>query len=56
MPDMSLIQSMLFAPADRPDRFAHGPASRADRLIGVSMPGDITIKPDCAETASRPRP
>jgi citrate lyase beta subunit len=43
MPDLSLIRSLLFTPADRPDRFAHGPSSGADGVIldledGVGLP------------------
>ena len=43
MPDLSLIRSLLFTPADRPDRFAKGPASGADGVIldledGVGLP------------------
>src|SRR5262245_34212304 len=33
MPDLSLMRSLLFTPADRPDRFAHGPSSGADGAI-----------------------
>jgi citrate lyase beta subunit len=43
MPNISLIRSVLFTPADRPDRFAHGPASGADGAVldledGVGIP------------------
>jgi (S)-citramalyl-CoA lyase len=43
MSDLSLIRSLLFTPADRPDRFAKGPASGADGAIidledGVGLP------------------
>ena len=43
MPDLSLIRSLLFTPADRPDRFPHGPTSGADGAIldledGVGLP------------------
>src|SRR6516165_3704280 len=43
MPDLSHIRSLLFTPADRPDRFAKGPASGADGVIldledGVGFP------------------
>jgi (S)-citramalyl-CoA lyase len=43
MPDLSLIRSLLFTPADRPDRFGHGPRSGADGVIldledGVGLP------------------
>jgi citrate lyase beta subunit len=43
MPDLSLIRSLLFTPADRPDRFAHGPSSGADGAVldledGVGLP------------------
>jgi (S)-citramalyl-CoA lyase len=43
MPDLSLIRSLLFTPADRPDRFCHGPRSGADGVIldledGVGLP------------------
>src|SRR5262252_9817713 len=43
MPDLSLIRSLLFTPADRPDRVAHGPSSGADGVIldledGVGLP------------------
>jgi (S)-citramalyl-CoA lyase len=33
MADLSLIRSLLFTPADRPDRFPHGPTSGADGVI-----------------------
>jgi len=44
MTDLSLIRSILFTPADRPDRFAHGPASGADGAVldledGVGLSG-----------------
>src|SRR5262249_37065075 len=43
MQDLSFVRSLLFTPADRPDRFAKGPASRADGVIldledGVGLP------------------
>ncbi|MBV8616518.1 MAG: CoA ester lyase [Acetobacteraceae bacterium] len=43
MPDLSLVRSLLFTPADRPERFAKGPASGADGVIldledGVGLP------------------
>jgi citrate lyase beta subunit len=43
MPDLSLIRSLLFTPADRPDRFAHGPSCGTDGVIldledGVGLP------------------
>jgi citrate lyase beta subunit len=43
MTDLSFIRSLLFTPADRPDRFAHGPTSGADGVIldledGVGLP------------------
>jgi len=43
MPNISLIRSMLFTPADRPDRFARGPGSGADGAVldledGVGIP------------------
>src|SRR5262245_694424 len=43
MPDLSLMRSLLFTPADRPERFAHGPSSGADGVIldledGVGLP------------------
>jgi citrate lyase beta subunit len=43
MLDLSLIRSLLFTPADRPDRLPHGLASRADGVIldledGVGLP------------------
>ena len=43
MLDLSLVRSLLFTPADRPDRFAKGPASGADGVIldledGVGLP------------------
>jgi len=43
MNDLSLIRSLLFTPADRPDRFAKGPSSGADGVIldledGVGLP------------------
>jgi citrate lyase beta subunit len=43
MQDLSFLRSLLFTPADRPDRFAKGPASRADGVIldledGVGLP------------------
>jgi citrate lyase beta subunit len=42
MCDLSLIRSLLFTPADRPDRFAKGPSSGADGAVldledGVGM-------------------
>jgi (S)-citramalyl-CoA lyase len=33
MLDLSVTRSMLFTPADRPDRFAHGPTSGADGAV-----------------------
>ena len=43
MPDLSLMRSLLFTPADRPERFAHGPSSGADGAVidledGVGLP------------------
>jgi len=43
MSDLSLLRSLLFTPADRPDRFAHGPTTGADGVIldledGVGLP------------------
>jgi (S)-citramalyl-CoA lyase len=43
MPDLSVIRSLLFTPADRPERFAHGPRSGADGVVldledGVGVP------------------
>jgi citrate lyase beta subunit len=43
MLDLSLVRSLLFTPADRPDRFAKGPTSGADGVIldledGVGLP------------------
>src|SRR5262249_37328784 len=43
MLDLSLVRSLLFTPADRPDRFAKGPASGAAGVIldledGVGLP------------------
>jgi (S)-citramalyl-CoA lyase len=44
MPDLSLIRSLLFTPADRSERFTKGPSSGADGVIidledGVGLPG-----------------
>ena len=48
MPDLSLIRSLLFTPADRPDRFNHGPTSGADGVIhGVGL----TAKPAARKAA-----
>jgi citrate lyase beta subunit len=33
MMDLSLVRSLLFTPADRPERLSHGPASRADGVV-----------------------
>lgn len=33
MPDLSLVRSLLFTPADRPERIPHGPRSGADGVI-----------------------
>jgi citrate lyase beta subunit len=33
MLDLAVVRSLLFTPADRPDRFVHGPSSRADGVI-----------------------
>ena len=43
MQDLSLTRSLLFTPADRPDRFAKGPSSGADGVVldledGVGLP------------------
>jgi citrate lyase beta subunit len=43
MQDLSIVRSLLFTPADRPDRFPKGPASGADGVIldledGVGLP------------------
>jgi (S)-citramalyl-CoA lyase len=43
MTDLSLVRSLLFTPADRPDRFAKGPSSGADGAVidledGVGLP------------------
>jgi (S)-citramalyl-CoA lyase len=52
MSDLSLLRSLLFTPADRPDRFAHGPKSGADGVIldledGVGLP----VKPAARKAA-----
>jgi (S)-citramalyl-CoA lyase len=49
MLDLSLTRSLLFTPADRPERFAHGPASHADGLIldledGVGLPHKLDAR------------
>jgi (S)-citramalyl-CoA lyase len=52
MRDLSLIRSLLFTPADRPDRFAHGPASGADGVILDLEDGvGLTAKPAARKAA-----
>src|SRR5262249_19538902 len=43
MQDLSFVRSLLFTPADRPDRFPKGPSSGADGVVldledGVGLP------------------
>jgi citrate lyase beta subunit len=52
MPDLSLIRSLLFTPADRPDRFNHGPTSGADGVILDLEDGvGLTAKPAARKAA-----
>src|ERR687883_274718 len=49
MPDLSLIRTLLFTPADRPERFAHGAGSGADGAVldledGVGLPAKATAR------------
>src|SRR5499427_199818 len=49
MQDLSLTRSLLFTPADRPDRFAKGPSSGADGVIldledGVGLPAKTAAR------------
>jgi (S)-citramalyl-CoA lyase len=52
MSDLSLVRSLLFTPADRPDRFAHGPESGADGVILDLEDGvGVLAKPAAREAA-----
>ena len=49
MPNLSLIRTLLFTPADHPERFAHGPGSGADGAVldledGVGLPAKAAAR------------
>jgi citrate lyase beta subunit len=61
MHDLSLVRCLLFTPADRPDRFEHGPASGADGVIldledGVGLPAKAAARAAALSFLAKPAP